>query len=514
MIKLSLFLVIIACVIAACPNGCNRHGFCNGDDTCTCFRQYEAVAGQEKPKEYRWIGAKCTELACPFGFSWTPTEDSADRKFNLPGANYKINFKMGRAPEPAHGIAYPAPGHEVDELKEARFGGLLMCYVDFETEKYSGTVYSLGFTDDKQKEFYFRFVDGLHQMPPSRYHWCRLIYRANDLSLSAFYDLHKDQEVFSLMLNTFKFPYWPNPLPVKVICLKKDYEIFTENTKLIRDENNNTKIMKIKSTDDYFFCSLYSYEFEDKTVVPYHTNLAFLLGNTDVNIKQGGHVTFIVPSPEHQYPTRVKEFNISFPDINITDYYRYMQYIVKDAELLIIQYKLNDVTHPTIAHIYDILEFNLTTGFVRFVITPTIDFNHYNLDGTYYNMITIFGGGKRGVSECSNAGKCIRKSGICECNEGYYGDACEKKHCPNNCNNRGKCIPIAFNPYDYGNPMLKERGNVCRCFDPYTGEDCSLVKCPKDDKGRICSLKGKCDKTTGECTCNVGYTGSACEKRE
>lgn len=515
MIKLSLILVLIACATAVCPNGCNRHGFCNGDGTCTCYREYEAGVDGEEPKEILWTGKGCTERACPLGFSWTPTEKPADRKFNVPGMVYKINFKFGNAPEPAHGIAFPAPGDIAYDLTTARFGGLMACYVDFETKLYSGTAYSLGFADDEKVSFYFRFIDGLHQRTRSNYHWCKVIYKAQDLSLSAFYDLHENQEVYSLMLNSFKLPYYPNPLPVKVICLNKNYEIFTEETKLSRDEFNKTIIEKINhKEDDYFFCSLYSYEMEDYKTEPYHTNLAFLLGNSDSNIKEGGEVMFIVEAEPKNYPTHLIEFNISFPDINITNYARYMQYIVKDAELLIVQYKMNDITYPTIAYIYDIIEFNLTTGFVRFLITPAIDFNHYNSDGPYYNMITIFGGGKRGVSECSNAGTCLRQSGICQCKDGYYGKACERKYCPNNCNNHGKCIPMEFNRYEYGNPMLEEREMFCLCDYPYYGGDCSSMKCPTDDNGRPCSRNGVCDKTTGKCKCYDGYSGIGCDNKK
>ena len=39
--------------------------------------------------------------------------------------------------------------------------------------------------------------------------------------------------------------------------------------------------------------------------------------------------------------------------------------------------------------------------------------------------------------ECSNKGLCNRASGICDCEAGYYGAACERMSCAANCNGYG-----------------------------------------------------------------------------
>ena len=74
-------------------------------------------------------------------------------------------------------------------------------------------------------------------------------------------------------------------------------------------------------------------------------------------------------------------------------------------------------------------------------------------------------------------GVCDRRSGICFCNEGYEGEACEdcapthyflgglcypKKVCPNDCSNAGQCN------YATG---------ICECSDHREGGDCSRSKC-------------------------------------
>lgn len=41
---------------ASCPNSCNGHGTCEGEDKCACFSN--------------WIGADCSSQVCPFGISW------------------------------------------------------------------------------------------------------------------------------------------------------------------------------------------------------------------------------------------------------------------------------------------------------------------------------------------------------------------------------------------------------------------------------------------------------------
>lgn len=90
--------------------------------------------------------------------------------------------------------------------------------------------------------------------------------------------------------------------------------------------------------------------------------------------------------------------------------------------------------------------------------------------------------------------------------------------CPNDCSGKGYC---------------RENGQ-CLCFDGFTGYDCSLRTCPADQSWDLpleplnlnatvkasaivhqiaeCSSRGACDRKTGECVCEPGFEGSACQR--
>lgn len=81
-------------------------------------------------------------------------------------------------------------------------------------------------------------------------------------------------------------------------------------------------------------------------------------------------------------------------------------------------------------------------------------------------------------------------------------------NCPNQCSSNGYC-----------------KSN-CTCFPGFHGVDCSLRVCPSgrawvdlphnDNLAHAnfteCSNMGKCNRLSGECECNFGYTGAACER--
>ena len=126
------------------------------------------------------------------------------------------------------------------------------------------------------------------------------------------------------------------------------------------------------------------------------------------------------------------------------------------------------------------------------------------------------------MAECSNAGKCDKKRGECNCFDGFEGGACERMSCPKDeltgatCSGKGKCLtmnqlakharladgdPIQ---YDYSrlastnksSEMLWDADSVQGCLcDQYwyedgiwtfnksdpIGYDCSLLQCPFGD---------------------------------
>ena len=79
--------------------------------------------------------------------------------------------------------------------------------------------------------------------------------------------------------------------------------------------------------------------------------------------------------------------------------------------------------------------------------------------------------------------------------------------CPNGCSGKGRC----------------GENDLCTCFPGYTDLDCSGRKClyghAWGDSPLMneyahdyaeCSGQGECDRKTGECKCNDGFTGDGC----
>jgi hypothetical protein len=126
--------------------------------------------------------------------------------------------------------------------------------------------------------------------------------------------------------------------------------------------------------------------------------------------------------------------------------------------------------------------------------------------------------------ECSNKGLCDRRTGVCECFEGYDGLACQRNICPENCNYRGACFPQriladkAGRVYDAPWDAMKTVG--CLCDVGYRGSACELQECPSgpdpldgfgNESGRDCSGRGVCDYEAGLCTCFTGFYGNRCQ---
>ena len=113
--------------------------------------------------------------------------------------------------------------------------------------------------------------------------------------------------------------------------------------------------------------------------------------------------------------------------------------------------------------------------------------------------------------ECSNKGMCDRKTGTCDCFDGYEGTACVRASCPNDCSGHGTCESIkeiaeqkGFNTNAHDVPTTRMAGNAasthhnfdlaieesyaydlwdqdktlgCKCDPVYYGADCSLQQC-------------------------------------
>merc|ERR1711871_1658395 len=83
--------------------------------------------------------------------------------------------------------------------------------------------------------------------------------------------------------------------------------------------------------------------------------------------------------------------------------------------------------------------------------------------------------------ECSNKGICDRKSGECECFDGYEGSFCQRAACPNACSGHGTCETIAELAEDEFDNIYalwdKDMTMGCSCDPGYGGADCSSRMC-------------------------------------
>lgn len=97
-----------------------------------------------------------------------------------------------------------------------------------------------------------------------------------------------------------------------------------------------------------------------------------------------------------------------------------------------------------------------------------------------------------GYAECSAKGVCNRKTGLCECFDGYTGDACKRTTCPNDCSGHGTCEYIGdaygavarddaeVQAHDLlGDLWDAKKSRMCVCDPKWTDVDCSRRMCPK-----------------------------------
>jgi len=86
--------------------------------------------------------------------------------------------------------------------------------------------------------------------------------------------------------------------------------------------------------------------------------------------------------------------------------------------------------------------------------------------------------------ECSNKGSCDRKSGECQCFDGYDGAACQRASCPgfpDSCSGHGVCKTIRQLAESDNNNIYelwdKHSTMGCECDAGFFGPDCSLREC-------------------------------------
>jgi hypothetical protein len=99
---------------------------------------------------------------------------------------------------------------------------------------------------------------------------------------------------------------------------------------------------------------------------------------------------------------------------------------------------------------------------------------------------------------CSGKGACSKRTGLCACEPGFEGAACERMSCPGTpapCSGHGQCLDMAAlaaygsdngdpTPWTYGaDPSVAAAWDArsargCRCDEGWAGADCSQRTCP------------------------------------
>jgi len=131
-----------------------------------------------------------------------------------------------------------------------------------------------------------------------------------------------------------------------------------------------------------------------------------------------------------------------------------------------------------------------------------------------------------GYAECSNRGNCNTRSGMCECDTLFEGNACERMKCPNDCSEKGMCLSLAeaaatFDGYTLNRSMHRYQEYSlgvsygvwdaksiygCVCDPGYIGHDCGRITCGRQDDRR--TVGGRDETVHLYCRCTNPCNGT------
>lgn len=141
-------------------------------------------------------------------------------------------------------------------------------------------------------------------------------------------------------------------------------------------------------------------------------------------------------------------------------------------------------------------------------------------------------------SVCNNQGWC-NNQGVCNCLEGWFGEACESKHCPGLLTQSGigGATTAATDEYTVlatttqvqnsnasfiecnGHGDCDFTSGFCHCLCEavgslpcFFGPECITQRCLVAN-GEECAAQGTCNYATGQCQCNQGFGGADCSTR-
>jgi len=103
MMRLLVASALAAVALAACPNQCSGHGWCDENERCVCFRA-PGTANQN----VAYLGADCSQRVCPYGRSHDIISDSTASLLpqSVSAANKYVGFVSATGSSSPHLQAY------------------------------------------------------------------------------------------------------------------------------------------------------------------------------------------------------------------------------------------------------------------------------------------------------------------------------------------------------------------------------------------------------------------------